>query len=198
MTSLSQQRFADLAGVSQQAISLAIKRGYLACGEDGRLDPRHAGNAAWLKQHQQGSDVRGRALDTHVNGHNRRKAQRGTPKPEPSVDLSDAFIARLLAEHHAPDGRIVALLEEVKREIHALRRDVAAARQPLLNLRELEHEVGKMGFSLNVLAHQLTLGFAGKPLTMRPENFGYEPGPAPVKTGVFGPEEIAPTTRPRR
>lgn len=184
MTGLSQEEFGRRGGVSQQAVSLAIARGYLVRDADGRLDPRHAGNASWLKRHRQGSDVRGRPLDTHHNGRSSQKAGRDhNPAPQAAADLSDDFIRRFLAER-LPDDRVVDMLEEIRREVGALRKELRTDRPSYApGIAEVQHAIAGLNIKLNVCFHQLTLAIQGKPLTVAP--------------GAFEQDEIAADARKR-
>jgi hypothetical protein len=67
-TALSQRAFARLADVSQPAIGKAIRSGKLVTDADGRLDPEHPTNAAYLSLHRNGFDSRAHVIRPEMVG----------------------------------------------------------------------------------------------------------------------------------
>jgi hypothetical protein len=65
MSGIAQAALAREAGVSKQAVSLAIRRGVLVAGADRLIDVTTEPNRAWYLAHRRGADRRGRAMRTY-------------------------------------------------------------------------------------------------------------------------------------
>jgi hypothetical protein len=98
------------------------------------------------------------------------------------LDPDDAWLERMLAEQSSDsDDRVVRLLEEVKEELAALRRDLRTDRPYVPGLAELRHDVASLTIRLGVVFHQLCLKIDGRPLTIAPGAFEDETAAAARK-----------------
>ena len=145
MAALSQTAFSRLAGVSQQAVSLAVRSGHLMQDAAGRLDPEEPPNEAWIKTHRAGWGARNRPLSTWRDG---RAGGSRAPEPEPSglddlvarwgeVQIDPALADRLRDELATEAGRVIlaAVMAALPDAFAALRAEIIALRVALDTLR---------------------------------------------------------------
>jgi hypothetical protein len=65
LMALSRKEFAEVAGVSRQAVEKALKRGWQVADADGWIDPADPTNERHLLPHAKGIDCKGRDMRSH-------------------------------------------------------------------------------------------------------------------------------------
>jgi hypothetical protein len=163
---MSRRAYAAARGVDDHAIRKAIKSGKIVPTAEGLVDPAQA-DRNWYDWSQA-------------------KARDHPEPPQPAVDLSDDHIRRYLAEDPPPrfdEDRIISLLEELKREIAALRKDLREHRPYIPGLSDaVETAVAGVRLDLSVIFHQLLLAIQGQPLTLSPSSKLAQSVPVRAKT----------------
>jgi hypothetical protein len=148
---MSRRAYAAARGVDEAAIRKAIKAGRIVPTAAGPVDPTQA-DRNWYHWSQ--------------------AKARDHPEPRSADCLSHDYIERFLAERSPPyDGdRVVRLIEELKKEVGELRRELHNNRYTP-GIAEVQHGLAKLSISLGVVFHQLVRAIEGKPLTLAPGAF---------------------------
>lgn len=160
---LSRRQFAKLAGVSNVAVSAAVKRGALAVGEDDRLDPEHPQNAAYLERQKGRSGRQGKG---GRRGESKSKRPSGVRAraPKPADERSNEPSAAQPEPESAYHPELVFGLQnqkdyediQLKRERRRLLVVQRAERLGLLVERSIvEQKLAALGAELNVRLLQL-------------------------------------------
>lgn len=150
---MSRRGYAALRGVNEGTVRKAILAGKIVPTVDGLVD-RDQADRDWLRW-----SVKVTGRGTEDNGGTRT-----------AYDLDDDWVRRTLAENSS-DDRVVRLLEELKREIAALRRDLLTDPSYIPGLAELKREIGGVNFKLGVVFHQLVRAIEGKGVNISAEAF---------------------------
>jgi hypothetical protein len=184
---LSRRRYAAERGVTEGAIRKQIRVGRIVPTKDGKIDPAQA-DEAWYRWSP--ASARGTYPATSGPAPARRPsssrkdedsfddrwlaAQLAHRPPEPDAAV-DRWLAEQLEQLRAPDDRVLLLLENIRKELGALRRDLTTTAPP----RMAECRAAGLELRLSVMFHQLLLAIRGEPLTVKPGVFGDDPLPLP-------------------